>query len=161
MYLDHAATTPVDEAVLEEMWPYMREAYGNPSSLHSAGQEAKFALDVARDRVAALLNAQAREIVFTSGGTEADNLAIRGVLWERREERRHLVVSAVEHEAVLDTAEEMERLGWEVTLLPVDGHGVVHPESLRAALRHDTALVSVMAANNEVGSLQPVPELAE
>lgn len=160
IYMDHAATTPVDERVLSEMLPYMREAYGNPSSLHSLGQESKFALDTARDRVAALLHAQAREIIFTSGGTEADNLAIRGALWERRDRGRHLIVSAVEHEAVLDTAHAMRDLGWEVTTLPVDGHGVVRPEALRAALRPDTTLVSVMLANNEVGSIQPIADLA-
>jgi len=160
IYLDHAATTPVDERVLEEMAPFFRGAYGNPSSLHSLGQEAKFALDTARDRVASLLHAQAREIVFTSGGTEADNLAIRGVLWEQREKGRHFITSAVEHEAVLRTAHHMEDLGWEVTVLPVDRDGVVHPGSLREALRPDTALVSVMAANNEVGTLQPIADLA-
>lgn len=160
IYLDHAATTPVDERVLAEMWPYMREAYGNPSSLHSLGQETRFALDTARDRVAALLCAQAREIIFTSGGTEADNLAIRGVLWDRKDRGRHLIVSSVEHEAVLETAHEMERLGWEISILPADEHGVIRPEALQAALRPDTVLVSVMMANNEVGTLQPIAELA-
>lgn len=160
IYLDHAATTPVDPAVLDEMLPYMREAFGNPSSLHTLGQEAKYALDTARDRVAALLDAQAREIVFTSGGTEADNLAIRGALWERTDRGRHLVVSAIEHEAVLETAHHMEHLGWDVTYLGVDREGVVHADALRAALRPDTALVSIMLANNEVGTIQPIAELA-
>jgi cysteine desulfurase len=160
IYLDHAATTAVDRDVLDEMLPYMREAYGNPSSLHTLGQEAKYALDVARDRVAGLLDAQAREIIFTSGGTEADNLAIRGALWDQSEKKRHLIVSAIEHEAVLETARHMEALGWEVTFLSVDRAGTVHPETLRAALRPDTALVSVMLANNEVGTIQRVAELA-
>jgi cysteine desulfurase len=160
IYMDHAATTPVDADVLDEMLPYMREAYGNPSSLHTLGQEAKYALDVARDRVAALLEAQAREIIFTSGGTEADNLAIRGVLWESSEKKRHLIVSAIEHEAVLETARHMEGLGWEVAYLEVDREGTVDPDALRAALRPDTALVSIMLANNEVGTIQPIAELA-
>jgi cysteine desulfurase len=160
IYLDHAATTAVDRDVLDEMLPYMREAYGNPSSLHTLGQEAKYALDVARDRVAGLLDAQAREIIFTSGGTEADNLAIRGVLWYQSQKKRHFIVSAIEHEAVLETARHMEVLGWEVTYLAVDRAGAVHPETLRAALRPDTALVSVMLANNEVGTIQRVAELA-
>lgn len=161
IYLDHAATTPVDPDVLKEMLPYLRHAFGNPSSLHSIGQEAKCALDMARDRVAGLLGAQSREIIFTSGGTEADNLAIRGVLWEQSDKRRHLVVSDIEHEAVLETARHMERLGWEVTYLGVDRDGLVAPDALRAALRPDTALVSIMLANNEVGTIQPVAELAE
>lgn len=161
IYLDHAATTPLDSRVLEEMLPFLREAFGNPSSLHSAGQEARYALDTARDRVAALLHARAREIVFTSGGTEADNLAIRGALWQRRDEGRHFITSTVEHEAVLETAHHMEGLGWEITLLPADSDGVVHPDALRGALRPDTTLVSIMSANNEVGTLQPIAELAE
>jgi cysteine desulfurase len=160
IYLDHAATTPVDERVLEEMAPYFRQAFGNPSSLHTHGQEAKFALDTARDRVASLLHAQAREITFTSGGTEADNLAIRGILWEQREKGRHFITSAVEHEAVLETAKAMAAIGWQITCLPVDHDGAVHPDSLREAIRPDTTLVSVMTANNEVGTIQPIGELA-
>jgi cysteine desulfurase len=160
IYFDHAATTPLAPEVLEEMMPYLTTVYGNPSSLHALGQEDKCALDVARDRVAALLHAQAREIIFTAGGTEADNLAIRGALWERREKGRHLIVSAIEHEAVLETARDMERLGWEVSRLPVDRSASVSPSDLRAALREGTVLVSVMAANNEVGTIQPIAELA-
>lgn len=160
IYLDHAATTPIAPEVLDEMMPYLTTAFGNPSSLHSLGQEAKVALDVARDRVASLLNAQAREVVFTSGGTEADNLAIRGILWEHQLLGKHLIVSTIEHEAVLETAAGMERLGWEVTHLPVDAQGVVSPAELRDALRDDTVLVSIMAANNEVGTIEPVSELA-
>ncbi|HEY3267903.1 MAG TPA: aminotransferase class V-fold PLP-dependent enzyme [Armatimonadota bacterium] len=161
IYLDHAATTPVDSAVLDEMLPYFREAYGNPSSLHSAGQEAKFALDNARDRVAALLHARPSEIIFTSGGTEADNLALRGVAGQAPPDRRRLIVSSVEHEAILETAAALEAQGWVVARLPVDDQGIVHPESLRDAMRRGTALVSVMAANNEVGAMQPIAELAQ
>ncbi|HEY3412889.1 MAG TPA: cysteine desulfurase family protein [Armatimonadota bacterium] len=159
-YFDHAATTPLASEVLEEMMPFLTAAYGNPSSIHSLGQEAKCALDVARDRVAGLLHAQAREIVFTSGGTEADNLAIRGSLWQNENKGRHLVVSSIEHEAVLDTAESMRVLGWDVTLLPVDRAAVVQPDALKDAMRPDTTLVSVMTANNEVGTIQPIAELA-
>jgi cysteine desulfurase len=158
--LDHAATTAIAPEVLDEMMPYLTTAFGNPSSLHSLGQEAKVALDVARDRVAGLLNAQAREIIFTSGGTEADNLAIRGILWELQDRGKHLIVSSVEHEAVLETAGAMERLGWEVTRLPVDSRGMVSTDALHDALRDDTVLVSVMTANNEVGTVQPIAELA-
>lgn len=159
-YFDHAATTPLAPEVLEEMMPYLTTAFGNPSSIHSLGQEAKCALDVARDRVAGLLHAQAREIIFTSGGTEADNLAIRGSLWQNENRGRHLVVSSIEHEAVLDTAESMRVLGWDVTLLPVDRTGVVSCDALKEAMRANTTLVSVMAANNEVGTVQPIAELA-
>lgn len=160
IYFDHAATTPIAPEVLDEMMPYLTTAYGNPSSLHSLGQEAKVALDVARDRVAALLNAQAREIIFTSGGTEADNLAIRGILGEHLGRGRHLIISSIEHEAVLESAAAMEELGWEVTRLPVDSHCIVSLDSLGAALRDDTVLVSVMMANNEVGTIQPIAEMA-
>jgi cysteine desulfurase len=160
IYLDNAATTPVASEVLDEMLPFLREAYGNPSSIHSLGQQARHAVDVARDRVAGLLNVSSREIIFTSGGTEADNLAIRGVLEATRAKGRHLITSAVEHEAVLDTAHAMEAAGWEVTVLPVDCHGLVSPDTLRDAMRPDTTLVSVMLANNEVGTIQPIAELA-
>jgi cysteine desulfurase len=161
IYLDNAATTPVASEVLDEMLPFLRETFGNPSSIHSAGQAARCALDVARDRVAGLLGGQSREIIFTSGGTEADNLAIRGVLQSRADEGRHFITSSVEHEAVLDTARAMEAVGWSITVLPVDRFGAVHPESLSRAIRRDTTLVSVMLANNEVGTVQPIRELAE
>jgi cysteine desulfurase len=160
IYLDHAATTPLDPSVLEEMLPFFGELYGNPSTLYSLGQAARSAVDTARDRVADLLNVPSREITFTSGGTEADNLALRGVLCEVRPDRRRLIVSSVEHEAVLDTAHFLERHGIPVTVLPVDGDGTVQPDVLRKMIGTDTALVSVMTANNEVGTIQPVAELA-
>jgi cysteine desulfurase len=156
IYLDNAATTPVAPEVLDEMLPFLREGFGNPSSIHSLGQAARCALDIARDRVAGLLRVQTREITFTSGGTEADNLAIRGVLEARATEGRHFITSAVEHEAVLDTAHAMEARGWDVTLLPVDEFGMVAPYVLRSVMRPDTTLVSVMLANNEVGTVQPI-----
>jgi cysteine desulfurase len=160
IYLDHAATTPLDPQVLEAMLPFLGASFGNPSSVYGPGREARAALDRARDEVAAALGAESREVIFTSGGSEADNLAIRGVAARNRSRGRHLVCSQVEHHAVLTTCQDLERDGYEVTYLPVDGHGVVDPADLRAALRPDTILVSVMLGNNEVGSLQPVAELA-
>jgi cysteine desulfurase len=143
------------------MQPALRECYGNPSSIHRAGRAALHALDEARDRVAALLGARGREIIFTASGSEADNLAIKGVALEQRQRGRgqHLIVSAIEHHAVLHAAEYLQREGFDLTLLPVDADGLVQPEVLQAALRPDTVLVSVMYANNEVGTLQPIAEI--
>ncbi|MGC2192112.1 MAG: cysteine desulfurase family protein [Candidatus Dormiibacterota bacterium] len=161
IYLDHAATTPLRQEVLEAMTPALVETFGNPSSVHSVGRAARALIDTARDQVAAALGARPREIVFTGGGSEADNLALRGVV--RRLGRRggHLIVSSIEHEAVLETARDLGQLGFELTELPVDGAGRVSPKELRSALRPDTLLVSVMLANNEVGTIEPVRELAE
>jgi cysteine desulfurase len=161
IYLDHAATTPLDTHVLEVMQPAMRECYGNPSSMHRAGRAALHALDEARDTVAGVLGARGREIIFTASGSEADNLAIKGVALEQRQRGRgqHLIVSAIEHHAVLHAAEYLQREGFDLTLLPVDADGLVRPDDLRAALRPDTVLVSIMYANNEIGTLQPLAEL--
>ena len=161
IYLDHNATTPVAPAVIERMMAALRDEFGNPSSVHHFGQRAKASLDEARSQVAALIGADPSEVVFTSGGTESDNYAIRGAA-EALEPtgRRHLIASGIEHEAVLNTLRALARRGWRVTLLSVDQSGVVTPDSLRAALTDDTALVSVMHANNEIGTLQPVAELA-
>lgn len=161
IYLDHNATTPVDPLVAEAMVRALSEDFGNPSSVHYFGQRAKARLDEARTAVAALIGAEPSEIVFTSGGTEADNLAIRGAadaLSETR--RRHLITSGIEHEAVLNTFKALARRGWKTTLLPVDASGIVAPEALRDALTDDTALVSLMHANNEIGTLQRVAALA-
>lgn len=162
IYLDHAATTPVDARVLEAMLPYFSERFGNPSSIYAAGREARAALDQARARLARLLNCQAREIVFTSGGTESDNLAIKGVaFWHLLNGRgRHIVTTAFEHHAVLHSAEYLKRFGFEVTLVRPDAQGIVHPDAIAAALRPDTILVSVMTANNEIGTIQPITEIA-
>ncbi|MFN2465560.1 MAG: cysteine desulfurase family protein [Candidatus Dormibacteria bacterium] len=160
IYLDHAATTPVDPAVLEAMLPYLGAVYGNPSSVYGPGREARAAIDAARDTVAAALGAQSREVIFTSGGSESDNLAIRGVAMRNRDRGNHLICSQVEHHAVLHTCQDLERAGFEVTYLPVDSDGLVRPEDLRGALRANTLLVSVMIGNNEVGTIQPVRELA-
>ena len=158
-YFDHAATTPLDPRVRDAMAPFLDGAFGNPSSLHRRGREAHDALENARAEVAVLLGARPAEIVFTGSGTEADNLAILGAI-APMEGPIHIVTSAFEHPAVLEPCRQLERRGVEVTYLPVDGDGIVRPESLTAALRPTTRLVSVMAANNVVGTVQPLAELA-
>jgi cysteine desulfurase len=159
IYLDHSATTPLDPEVLEAMLPYLREQYGNASSVYALGQAARQAIDQARDEVAAFFGVQSREVVFTSGGTEGDNYAWRGVAMRNAERGRHLVTSTVEHDAVLKSAEALEQEGFEVTRLPVDRQGLVDPDDLRRALRADTTLVSIMHANNEIGTIEPIQEL--
>jgi cysteine desulfurase len=162
IYFDHNATTPVHAAVADALSASIRAEFGNPSSVHHFGQQAKAAIDQARSAVAALIGAEPSEVVFTSGGTEGDNLAIRGTAEAlARGGRRHLIASAIEHEAVLHTLKALARIGADTTLLPVDETGVASLDSLRAALRDDTALVSVMHANNEIGTIQPVAELAQ
>jgi len=162
IYMDHAATTPVAPEVLEAMRPYFQEIYGNPSSLHRQGREALAALDEARRTVAEILGAAEDEIIFTSGGSESDNLALRGVALASRERGDHIIVSAVEHEAVLRTAHQLAELfGLQVTELPVDRYGRVDPADVEAAITARTVLISVMTANNEVGTLQPVREIAD
>jgi cysteine desulfurase len=154
VYLDHNASTPVHPEVLEAMLPYFSERYGNPSSIHGFGRAAREGMDVARERVASFLKVGKDEIVFTSGGTESDNMAIKGVAAARG--RGHIVTSAVEHHAVLRTSAALESQGFAVTVLPVDGYGMVDPDDLRRALRPDTILVTIMHANSEVGTIQPV-----
>jgi cysteine desulfurase len=160
-YFDHNATTPPDPAVVDAMRRALIEDFGNPSSVHHFGQRAKALLDEARSSVATLIGAEPAEVVFTSGGTEADNLAIRGAA-EALEPtgRRHLIASGIEHEAVLNTVKALSRRGWTVALLPVDASGIVSPAALEAAVTRETALVSVMHANNEIGTVQPIAELA-
>ena len=160
VYLDYNATTPLAPEVLEVMLPYFREEFGNPSSIHAFGQRAKAALYDARERVASLIGASPNEILFTSGGTEADNLAILGVLEAAEGGRRHLVTSSVEHHAVLNTMKALAKKGVPVTFLKVDRAGRVDPEDLKSALTPGTLLVSIMHANNETGVVQPVAELA-
>ena len=161
VYFDHNATTPVDPSVIDLMTRVLQQEFGNASSIHHFGQRAKGILDDARTAVADLLKAEVSEVVFTSGGTESDNFAIRGVA-EALEVtgRRHLIASAIEHEAVLNTFKALARRGWTTTLLPVGTSGIVEPGALEAALTDQTALVSVMHANNEIGTVQPVAELA-
>jgi cysteine desulfurase len=161
IYLDHNATTPPAPEVADRMTAALREAWGNASSVHHFGQQAKAALDDARASVATLVGADPSEVVFTAGGTESDNLAIRGAA-EALEAtgRRHLVTTALEHEAVLNTMQALARRGWKVTILPADGSGIVSVDRAREAITADTALVSVMHANNEIGTIQPVAEIA-
>ena len=161
IYFDHNATTPLDRSVVEVMTTVLQEDFGNASSVHYFGQRAKARLDEARGAVAALIGAEPSEIVFTSGGTESDNFALRGAA-EALEPmgRRHLIATSIEHEAVLVTLKALARRGWRTTLLPVDRTGIVDPEALSAALTDETALVSVMHANNEIGTIQPIAELA-
>jgi cysteine desulfurase len=162
IYLDHNATTPLAPPVLERMARLLGQEFGNPSSVHYFGQRAKAEMDEARSAVAMLIGGDPSEVVFTSGGTESDNLAIRGIA-EALETtgRRHLIASSIEHEAVLNTFKALARRGWRTTLLPVGESGVVSVETLRSALDADTALVSIMHANNEIGTVQPVAELAQ
>jgi cysteine desulfurase len=161
IYFDHNATTPVDPAVVQTVARTLADDFGNASSVHHFGQRAKGVLDDARSAVATLVGGEPSEIVFTSGGTEADNFALRGVA-EALEPtgRRHLIASSIEHEAILVTLKALARRGWRVTLLPVGASGIVDPETLASALSDDTALVSVMHANNEIGTVQPIEELA-
>lgn len=163
IYLDHSATTPVSPTVLAAMLPYFSEQFGNASAIYDQGRRAKQALEDARQTAARVLHCQPNEIVFTSCGSESDNMVLRGVAWAagRQGNSRHLIVSAVEHKAVLATARQLHELfACDLTVLPVDGYGQVDPDALRAAIRPDTVLISIMAANNEVGTLQPLAELS-
>lgn len=162
IYLDHNATTPLNPAVLEAMAKALADDFGNASSVHAFGQIAKAHLDLARARVSALIGAEPNDLVWTAGGTEADNFAVRGIA-EALEPRgrTHLVASAIEHEAVLNTCKHLVRRGWTLTLIPPDSAGLIHPQALREAITPTTALVSVMHANNEIGTLQPLAELAD
>ncbi|HEY7465540.1 MAG TPA: cysteine desulfurase family protein [Dehalococcoidia bacterium] len=159
VYLDHAATTPLDPRVLEAMRPVLESVWGNPSSIYFEGREARKTLDAARRDVAAVLNARANDVVFTSGGSESDNLAVRGAAFGSLRRGRHLITSAIEHHAVLHTVEQLEREGFSATYLPVDSEGFVRLEDLRDALRPDTTVVSIMYANNEVGTVEPIADL--
>ena len=160
VYLDHAGTTPMDSQVLEAMLPYFSGSYGNPSSLHAVGQEARYGLDQARDRVAAVLNCRSREVVFTGSGTEADNAAIFGVATALQETGNHIITSSAEHHAVLHTCQHLETLGFEVTYLPVDADGMIQPEAVYRAMTERTTLISIMYANNEIGTINPISEIS-
>lgn len=160
IYLDYSATTPVKEDVVKEMIPYYTEVYGNPSSLYSVGLEAKQGLELARERVAKLINAQPAEIRFTSCGTEADNWVLEGVADALKNKGNHIITSKIEHHAILHTCEHLEKQGFEVTYLDVDSEGFVKPEVLEAAIKDTTILVSIMMVNNEVGTVEPIKELA-
>ena len=161
IYLDYAATTPVDPEVFKAMLPYFTEHFGNPSSLHSFGQEAKRAVETARASVASLIGAETEEIVFTSGGTESDNFALKGAAAARRDKGNHIITTAIEHHAVLETCRDLEQQGCRVTYLPVDRDGVVDPDAVKRAVTDKTIMISIMHANNEVGTIQPLAEIGE
>lgn len=159
VYLDYAATTPTDPEVVHAMEPYFMEVFGNPSSLHSFGKEARFAVEKARETVASFLGAKADEVVFTSGGTESNNTAIKGIAFANRSRGNHIVTSAIEHHAVSDPCDFLLGQGFSVTTLPVDGYGLVSPDDVRKAITGKTILVSIMHANNEIGTIEPIAEI--
>jgi cysteine desulfurase len=159
IYLDHAATTYVKKEVLNEMMPYFSDIFGNPSSAHAFGREAKNAVNIARSRIASVLNADEKEIYFTSGGTESDNWAIKGIAYAHRDKGRHIITTKIEHHAVMDSCEYLGKNGYEITYLPVDEYGLVTPEQVKEAIRPDTILVSIMTANNEIGTIEPIADI--
>jgi cysteine desulfurase len=159
IYLDNAATTRVTEDVVEQMLPFLHTTYGNPSSIHAFGREARKALEAARGQVAAAIGANPEEIYFTAGGTEADNWAIRGAAHQNAAKGRHLITSSIEHHAVLNSFETLEKEGFSVTFLPVSPQGAVSLDALRAAIRPDTTLISIITANNEIGTIEPISEI--
>ncbi len=161
VYLDHSATTPVDARVIDAMLPYLKSKFGNPSSVHRYGQEARAAVDRARRDVAGLIGARPNDVVFVSGGTEANNLAVRGLAESAANHGRHLITSAIEHSSVGGICEALEKRGWEVRRLPVYEDGIVRLDDLRAAIRPDTVLITVMLANNEIGTVQPIKEIGK
>lgn len=159
--MDHSATTPVAAEVLEAMLPYFSDKFGNASSLHGFGLEAKEALEASREKVAKLLGAKPEEVIFTSGGTESDNLALKGIAYRNREKGKHIITTAIEHPAVIEVCRKLEAQGFDVTYLPVTGEGLVDPAALEEAIRKDTTLISVMHANNEIGTIQPLEEIGK
>jgi len=161
VYFDHSATTPVDPAVAEEMYRYISTTFGNPSSVHYYGREAKKAVENAREKLAKAIGARPEEIVFTSGGTEADLMAIKGAAYANRDRGNHIITSAVEHHAVLDNCKALEKEGFTLTVLPVDEYGMVSPASVAEAINEKTILISIMHANNEVGTIQPIREIGQ
>ena len=160
IYMDHSGTTPLDPRALDAMLPHLSHQFGNPSSIHSVGQDAKRALDESRETIAGILNCRPSEVVFTGGGTESDNAALRGVADALRQTGNHVIISAIEHHAVLHTCEYLESAGFDVTYLPVDRHGLIDPEQALRAITNDTIMVSIMLANNEIGTIQPVADIA-
>ena len=161
VYMDNAATTPVSPAVLEKMLPYFSECYGNANSIHSTGLDARKALNAARKKVAVALNCNPEEVYFTSGGSESDNWALKGVAFANRKKGNHIITSAIEHHAILHTCEWLEKQGFEITYVPVDADGLVNPADVEAAITDKTILISIMAANNEIGTIEPIEEIAK
>ena len=160
-YFDHAATTPVKQEVLEEMLPYLKEKYGNASSLYTLGRESKRGIEGARKRVAGLINCKPNEIYFTAGGSESDNMAIKGIAYSNKYKGKHIITSKIEHPAVLHTCKALEKQGFRITYLNVNKDGIVDLENLRRAIRNDTILISIMSVNNEIGTLQPIYEISQ
>ena len=160
IYLDYNATTPHDPEVIAAMRPYLEEHFGNPSSSHEFGRETKQAIQTARSQVASLLNCQPDEIVFTGGGTESNNCAVQGIAFAQRHQGNHIITTQIEHPAVLEVCRFLESVGFEITYLPVDEYGGVKVEDVEKAIRSETILVTIMHANNEVGTLQPLEEVA-
>jgi len=165
VYMDHGASTPVDKEVLNEMMPYFDKIYGNPSSIHTFGREAFDAVEDSREKVANLINAKPDEIIFTSGGTESDNLAIKGIAFKNKDKRGsegyHIITSAIEHPAVLETCKYMEKIGFNVKFLPVDEYGIIDLDELENSISKDTFLISVMFANHEIGTIEPMEEIGK
>ncbi len=161
IYLDHAATTPTQPEVVKAMLPYFTDAFGNPSSIYSCGQEAKEAIEEARTMVAELIGARSEEIIFTSGGTEADNFALKGIACASEHKGEHIITTSVEHHAVMESCKFLEKKGFKVTYLPVDGYGLVDPQDVKKAITDKTILISVMHANNEVGTIEPIGEIGK
>lgn len=161
IYMDYAATTPVDPRVLKAMMPYFSKKFGNTMSLHSFGQEAKKALEESRKKIADLMNARSGKVIFTGSATEANNLALKGVAFANKDKGKHIIVSAIEHDCVLQSACWLEEHGFDVTYLPVDKYGLVNPTDVEKSIRNDTILVSVMHANNEIGTIEPIEEIGK
>ncbi|MEE9398911.1 MAG: aminotransferase class V-fold PLP-dependent enzyme, partial [Dehalococcoidales bacterium] len=161
IYLDHAATTPTHPEVVKAMLPYFTELFGNPSSIYACGQEAKGAMEEARTKIASLIGARDEEIVFTGSGTEADNFAIKGAAFANENKGNHIITSNIEHHAVLETCHFLEKSGFSVTYLPVDEYGLVDVSEVRAAITDKTVLISIMQANNEIGTIQPIAEIGK
>jgi cysteine desulfurase len=161
IYMDHAATTPTDVKVVKAMKPYFSLKYGNPNSIHSFGQEAREAVEEAREKIAHLIGANPSEIVFTAGGTEADNYAIKGIAWANQKKGNHVITSKIEHHAVLHSCQFLEKQGFKVTYLPVDKYGLIDPEDVKKAISDKTILVTIMHANNEIGTIEPIKEISK
>jgi len=160
IYFDHNATAPTHPDVLKAIAPFYKDAYGNASSLHAKGREARDAVDQARQTIGDFLGTEPEDILFTASGTEADNMAVKGIAWTNRDNKRHIITTSIEHKAILASCKQLEIEGFEVTYLPVDKHGLVSPDMLKKAIKKDTCLVSIMHANNEIGTIQPIKELA-
>ena len=161
IYLDHAATTPAHPQVVKAMLPYFTEAFGNPSSIHSYGQEAKGVIEEAREKIATLIGADSKEVVFTGGGTEADNFALKGIAYANERKGDHIITTSIEHPAAIEACKFLKRRGFNITYLPVDGYGLVDPQDVKKVITHKTVLISVMHANNEVGTIEPISEIGK